>query len=193
MSNLEQAASELQAWFLKLRALCDRTVFAVSTHEPHNQAAVLGVLTRNAKIVVHSELDRVGALYMPLCFTLSAACRRVAVEPGEREWFSAIKNVLRLEGQLRDVAGSVDWPVGTPASIFKEQLDEALINAGVTDRPTILDHHNRQLALGLAVNWGLRFLVAYALEITLPASDATAKVQDLSWVRQAVEHAKHAA
>ena len=193
MSNLEQTASELRAWFQNLLALCDRTVFAVATHEPHKQAAVLGVLTRNAKTIVHGELDQVGALYTPLCFMLAAACRRVDVEPGEREWLSAIKNVLRLEGQLREVAGTVAWPVGTPASIFKEQLDEALINAGVTDRPTILDHHNRQLALGLAVNWGLRFLVAYALEMTLPVSDTTAKAQDLGWVRQAIEHAKRAA
>jgi hypothetical protein len=193
MGNLEQTASELQVWFQNLLVLCDRTVFAVATHEPHKQAAVLGVLTRNAKMIVHGELDQAGALYTPLCFTLAAACRRVGVDPGEREWLSAIKNVFRLEGQLREVVGAVVWPVGTPASIFKEQFDEALINAGVTDRPTILDAHNRQLALGLAVNWGLRFLVAYALEMKLPASDTTAKAQDLGWVRQAIEHAKHAA
>jgi len=193
MGNLEQTASELQTWFQNLLVLCDRTVFAVATHEPHKQAGILGVLTRNAKTIVHGELDQVGALYTPLCFTLAAACRRVGVEPGEREWLSAVKNVLRLESQLREMAGSVTWPVGTPASIFKEQLDEALINAGVTDRATILDHQNRQLALGLAVNWGLRFLVAYALEMTLPALNTAAKAQDLGWVRQTIEHAKHAA
>jgi hypothetical protein len=191
MSELEQTALELKAWFLNLLALCDRTVFAVATHEPHKQAGVLGVLTRNAKVIVHKDLDRAGELYTSLYFMLAAACRRLGVEPGAREWLSAIKNVLRLEKQIREVAKTAALPTGTPASIFKAQLDEALINAGVTDRPTILDHHNRELALGLAVNWGLRFLVAYALEI--PPSGASAEAEDLGWMRRAIEQARHIA
>ncbi|MBL8680120.1 MAG: hypothetical protein JNK05_13175 [Myxococcales bacterium] len=192
MDALERAAVELRDWLKSIIDFCDRTVFAVAAHEPHKQAAILGVLTRNAKVVVHSELDDAGALYSPLCFVLAAACRRIGIVPGEREWLSAIKNVQRLEGQLREVDAAVAWPVGTPASLFKQHLDEALVNAGVTDRPTILDHHNRGLALGLAVNWGLRFLVAYALEARPSADDSKAGV-DLAVVRRAVELTKHAA
>ncbi|MBI5515221.1 MAG: hypothetical protein HY909_15700 [Deltaproteobacteria bacterium] len=192
MDAEERAAVELRDWFNGVLSLCDRTVFAVATREPHRQAAVLSVLTRNAKAIVHGELDRGGALYTPLCFVLAAACRRLDLAPGEREWLSAIKNVHRLEGQLREVGEASAWPVGTPASIFKQHLDEALVNAGVTDRPTILDHHNRQLALGLAANWGLRFLVAYAME-TPSRPGAPTEAQDLAWVRRAVAQAGKAA
>ena len=192
MDDLDRAAIELRDWLKSVLGFCDRTQFAVATHEPHKQAAILGVLTMNAKLLVHSELDDAGALYTPLCFVLAAACRRLAVVPGEREWLSAIKNVHRLDLQLHEVIEASPWPVGSPASIFKQQLDEALTNAGVTDRPTILDHHNRQLALGLAVNWGLRFLVSYALETT-PHSGKATEAQDLRWVQRVVEHTKQAA
>jgi hypothetical protein len=192
-ADLERAAGELCSWFSQLLALCDRTVFAVSTHEPHRQAAVLGVLTRNAKIIVHGELDAAGALYTPLCFVLGAACRRLGVEPSDRQWLSAISNVLRLEEQLRDAGATMALAIGTPAGIFKQQLDEALINAGVTDRPTILDRHNRDLALGLGLNWGLRFLVAYALEAGPQAQDNAPDARDLRWVKHTVRQGQLAA
>ncbi len=191
--ELDRAASELRVWFSSLLGLCDRTVFAVSTQEAHRQAAMLGVLTRNAKTLIHGALDSGGDLYTPLCFVLAAACRRLGLEPGDREWRSAIKNVLRLKHELGSVRDQAALPVGSAAAIFKEQLDEALVNAGVTDRPTILDRHNRDLALGLAVNWGLRFLVAYALELSVAAPEAEHDVRDLGWVRQAVRRVQHAA
>jgi hypothetical protein len=187
----EQAASELSAWFRTILALCDRTVFAISTHEPHRQAAVLAVLSRNAKIIIHGKADESGNLYTPLCFVLAGACRRINLEPGDREWFAAITNVSRIGEQLQLVGAAAVLPIGTPVTIFKQQLDEALVNAGVTDQPTILDHHNRDVALGLAINWGLRFLVAYAQESAPQASGSAPR--DLSWVKFVVQNAGRAA
>jgi hypothetical protein len=72
--------------------------------------------------------------------------------------------------------------IGTPASILKELFCEALINAGVTDRPTLLVEENRRVSLGLALNWGLRLLIAYALEMS-PTRSRTSQVHDLRWLR----------
>jgi hypothetical protein len=142
---------------------------------------------------VHSELDPGGALYGPICFVLAASCRRLRIEPGEREWIAAIKNVLRLDARVREVAETAALPLGTPAAIFKQQLDEALVNAGVTDRPTILDRHNREVALGLAANWAMRFLIAYALETTEQAPDGVPTAHDLGWLRRTLWEARRAA
>ena len=62
MDDLDRAAIELRDWLKTVLRFCDRTLFAVATHEPHKQAAILGVLTRNAKLLVHSELDDAGAV-----------------------------------------------------------------------------------------------------------------------------------
>jgi hypothetical protein len=75
--------------------------------------------------------------------------------------------------------------LGTPASILKELFCEALVNAGVTDRPTLLTEKNRSASLGLAVNWGLRLIIAYALLLP-PARLPRSQVRDLRWVRSLV-------
>lgn len=181
----EEPARRLQAWFMELLQLCDGTVFAVTSAPERRKVAYLWVLTRNAKLVVNSDLDNEGGLYAPLCLMLASACRRLAIESNEDNWRVAIENVLNLCPQMSEARDTLGIPLGTPASIFKNQLDEALINAGVTDRHTILDDENRQLALGFAVNWGFRFLIAYALECgarKLP--ERGAETRDLRWIRE---------
>lgn len=192
MSNLEQAAAELHVWYRDLLALCERTVFGVAAHEPHRSAAVLGVLTRNAKLVTRSDVASDGSLYTPLCFVLAAACRHLGVEPGEREWLAAVKNVITLDAQLKALPATAVLTVGSAATIFKQHLDEALVSAGVTDQPTILDQRNRELALGLALNWGMRFLIAYAIEV-VPRAQGAPKVHDLAWLAGIIRSAALAA
>ena len=59
------------------------------------------------------------------------------------------------------------------------------MHAGVTDRPTILAEENRRVSLGLAVNWGLRFLIAYALE-TQPPRSGRREVRDLGCIHSII-------
>jgi len=55
----------------------------------------------------------------------------------------------------------------------------------VPDRRTILVEENRRGSLGLAVNWGFRFLHAYALEIK-PSRTRDRTMRDLQWVHSLI-------
>lgn len=177
---LDEPARELHAWLKSVLHACDSSIFALASSEEHRAATILHVLTRNAKTLVNGVIGREGALYPPLCFTLAASCRRLGIEPSARNWRAALQNVLSA-GPWD--TGEVGLSMGTPAEIFKGLMDEALINAGVTDRPTILNDENRRAALGLAVNWGMRFLLAYALEAAPKRTHKRGEVHDLRWVR----------
>jgi hypothetical protein len=147
------------------------------------------VLCRHARHLVASDLDDRGALYAPACFALAAACRWLGVHPSADQWRAALTSVVTLSTRVVTLGPALQHAglrLGSPAEIFKGLCDEAWIQAGVTDRPTILDQANRQLALGLAINWGLRFLVAYALAVP-PARRASEEgFQDLAWLRDLV-------
>ena len=86
---------------------------------------------------------------------------------------AAADNVARLDAQL--LGETSPWLEDGAAAIFREHFLEALRQAGVARVPTILDAANRRTALGLAINWGLRFLIATAaglsgVEIDDPAA-----------------------
>ena len=55
----------------------------------------------------------------------------------------------------------------------------------VPDRRTMLVEENRRESLGLAVNWGFRFLLAYALEIK-PSRTGDRTMRDLQWVHSLI-------
>jgi hypothetical protein len=86
-----------------------------------------------------------------------------------------------LRGSL-DTRGPEAYGIGdlTAASIFKRLLEEALIGAGVTDRPTLLDEANRRASLGTALQWGMKLLLAYALEVEPRAPRRG--IRDLRWI-----------
>ncbi|WP_437485667.1 hypothetical protein WME75_01510 [Sorangium sp. So ce1014] len=189
-NDADRAAEELTGWFGDLLRLCDATVFAVASEPAHRKAAVLGVLTRNAKRLYERESDSTGKLFTPLCLVLASACRSLDLVPDAGQWKAAIENVLVLGPQLRKVVTNMPVIVsvaGSPAALLKEHLDESLAQAGVTDRATILDHRNRRIALGLAINWGMRFLVAYALETTDPPEADAISTRGLSWIRKIIQ------
>jgi hypothetical protein len=184
--RLSSIAVELADWFGEIVRLWSSVYFDISTSPAHRDAAILEVLSSNAKTIVEAPLDSEGALYKPLTLALTAACRRHGVVPSARHWLAALKDVLELRRRLASTDGEgFALPLGTAASLFKDLLDEALINAGVTDRRTILVEENRRASLGLALNWGLRFLVGYALE-TKPAAARARKARDLRWVHSLV-------
>lgn len=184
-SRIDEAARELNGWFASVLRSFD-PVFEMSATSAHRQAVVQAVLTRNAKVIVDSELDAEGRLYPAVCKTLAAACRKLRIETNVGHWKAALKNVLGTLDQLAQGDESLGLALGSPAAVFKSLFDEALINAGVTDRPTILVEENRRKSLGLAINWGVRFLLAYAIELP-PTKGEPRDAKDVWWIRSLVE------
>jgi len=179
----EEIAAELRNWFAAIVRLWSSVCFDWSSSPQHRDAAILEILTRNAKLLLHASLDRRGDLYRPLTLSLAAICRRLDVVPTQRHWLAALRNVEEMRRRIDSAESErLALTVGTPASILKELFCEALINAGVTDRPTLLVEENRRVSLGLALNWGLRLLIAYALEMS-PTRSRVSQVHDLRWLR----------
>jgi len=184
--KLASVAAELADWFNEIVRLWSSVYFDISSSPAHRDAAIVEVLSRNAKTIIDAPVDSDGSLYKPLTLALAAACRRHGVVPTARHWLAALNNVSELRRRVASTdAARFGLPLGTPASLFKDLFCEALVNAGVTDRRTILVEANRRASLGLAVNWGLRFLVAYALEAD-PARSRGDKARDLRWLRSLV-------
>jgi hypothetical protein len=184
--RLKVIAAQLADWFTDIVRLWSSAYFDWSTSSGHRDAAILEVLSRNAKMILETPLDKHGNLYKPLTLALAAACRRHGVVPTTRHWLAALKNVLEVRSRIASAeAQRFALPFDTPASLFKDLFCEALVHAGVTDRPTILVEENRRASLGLALNWGLRFLLAYALEIR-PRRSPDPGVRDLGWVHSLV-------
>lgn len=184
--SIEGVAAELAGWFAEVARLWNAAYFEGSTSPEHREAAVFEILSRNAKAIIEAPLDSQGDLYRPLTLALTAACRRVGVVPTAKHWRSALQNVHEVRSRIASAdAGRFALPLGTPASLFKDLFCEALVHAGVTDRPTILVEENRRVSLGLAVNWGLRFLIAYALELQ-PPRPRRREVRDLGWVHSLI-------
>lgn len=184
--KLKAVAAQLADWFTEIVRLWSSAYFDWSTSPNHRDAAVLEILSRNAKVMLEAPLDSQGNLYKPLTLVLAAACRRHGVVPTARHWLAALQNVLEVRSRVAS-AGAQQFalPVGTAASLFKDLFCEALVHAGVTDRPTILVEENRRASLGLALNWGLRFLLAYALEIR-PSRSHGREARDLRWVHSLI-------
>jgi len=182
--RLAAVATQLADWFADIIRLWSSVYFDWSTSSAHREAAILEILSRNAKILLEAPLDERGDLYKPLTLVLAATCRRHGVIPTARHWLAAVRNTRDLRARVASAkAQRFALALDTPASVFKDLLGQALIDAGVTDRPTVLVEQNRRASLGLALNWGLRFLVAYALEIRTTPPRGRAEPHDLRWVR----------
>ena len=184
--KLMAAATELADWFTDIVRLWSSVYFDWSTSLAHRDAAILEILSSNAKIILEAPLDSHGNLYKPLTLALTASCLRHGVVPRGKHWLAALQDVLEVRNRVSSVdAQRFALPSGTAASLFKDLLCEALVHAGMTDRRTILVEENRRASLGLALNWGLRFLLAYALEIR-PARSHGRGTRDLRWVNSLI-------
>ncbi len=179
-------AAELEEWFEEVLRFCEGTLLAASDTSEHRAIIAHLMLTRSAKELVHADLDREGSLYKPTCLVLATAARELGLALRRQNWKAALGNVFRLREQLEKMT-SAPFRVDSSANLLKEVLDESLVNAGVTDRPTILVEENRRLALALAVNWAMRFLIAYALECT--PTEKNPKAKDLAWLKKRLEAA----
>jgi hypothetical protein len=155
---------------------------------PHRDAVVLDVLRRNARILSQSEIDSEGKLYSPLCFFLAAACRKLGTSLGVGHWRAALENVVHLQRRLasaRAESAMVGLETGSPVVLFKQEFDEAIGQAAIAGGAGYLDREDRQVALGLAINWGTRLLLAYAAGYSRPMNDAGRR--DLAWVAGLME------
>lgn len=175
-------AAALNTWFQDVRQATEKGVFEIAPEGPHRDAIVLDSLRRSARSIVDAPLDRTGGLYSPVCYFLVAACRRLRTGLAEGHWRAAIENlrtVRRQQAEAKDAASSVGLKLDTPAGFFKQELDQAIQNAGLAGRPSYLEKADREIALGLAVNWALRFLPAYAAECR---PEPAPNRRDLSWI-----------
>lgn len=187
-SDPKAVAEQLHGWFRSVLHLTEENLFSIVPEGPHREAVVLDVLRRNAGILSKSELDNKGELYSPLCFFLAAACREMGISLGVGHWRAAVDNVVHLEGRsvsARAESATVGLEIGGPAVLFKQELDEAINQAGLAGGVSYLDKENRQVALGLAINWGMRLLLASALERLHSTNHADRK--DLAWLAKLME------
>jgi hypothetical protein len=177
-AHLKSAAGELNTWFV---SVADLSAKAFGWHrDRHGDAAALHVLRRQAARVRSSPLAEDGASYTTLCLFLAAACRALNLGLETRHWIAALQNVIEQRGLALD--NDLGVSLGSPAERFKTLLDDAIDAAGLGSRETILDEKNRKLALGLAVNWGLRALLAYAAEVRLRSPRGLRSRHDLAWI-----------
>jgi hypothetical protein len=179
-------AVQLHDWFESVSRLSEESLFSVAPDGPHRDAVVLDTLMRNARILSQAELDNEGKLYSPLCFFLAAACRRLGTSLAAGHWRAAMNNVIDLQSRLvsaRDESFAVGLDIGSPAVVFKREFDEALHQSGLAGGASYLGKEDREVALGLGINWGMRFLIAYALECS--RSNGSDR-KDLAWVGNVV-------
>jgi hypothetical protein len=186
-NDAKTAAVQLHDWFSNVSRLIDASWSSIAPGGPHRDAVVLDALMRNARVLSQSELDNQGKLYSPLCFFLAAACRKLGTSLGVGHWRAALDSVVHLqEGRTRSGPefAALGLEVDRPAALFKQELDEAITQAAIAGGVSYLSKENRQVALGLAINWGMRLLLAYALECSHSTNGSNRK--DLAWVASLV-------
>jgi hypothetical protein len=183
--DLNSVAYELNEWFHSVQRFTDAGLFSIAPEGPHRDAVVLDALRRNARIVYSARLNADGKLYSPLCLFLAAACRHLGASLGVGHWRAALDNVFGMHQRLansRSESLTIGLDLGTPAMLFKAEFDEAIRQAGLVEDTSFLSKEDRQVAIGLAVNWGMRLLLAYALET--PRPDQPSGRRDLTWLAE---------
>jgi hypothetical protein len=186
-SDIKAVAEQLHDWFGNVSRLIEASWSSIAPEGPHRDAVVLDALTRNARVLSQSELDREGKLYTPLCYFLAASCRKLQASLGAGHWLAALENLVRLQaGHMSSGPefATIGLEIDRPVVIFKQELDEAIMHAAVAGGVSYLNKENRQVALALAINWGMRLLLAYALECSRSTNGSDRK--DLAWVASLV-------
>jgi hypothetical protein len=186
-SDSTAIAQELSEWFQSVQRLTEASLFGIAPEGPHRAAVVLDVLRRNARLVFQSTVVPDGSLYSPLCFFLVAASRQLRTSLGIGHWRAALDDVhnemQRLVASLPD-STLYGLDPGTAAQVYKRQFDEAIRQTGLIEGTSFLSKEDREVALALAVHWGLRLLLAYAAETPRPERPVSRK--DLAWLADRV-------
>jgi hypothetical protein len=177
-TSVDSTAAELDAWFASLAELSAK---AFGWHrESHGAAASLHVLRRQAERLRSSRLAEDGASYTALCLFLAAACRTLGLRLETRHWLAALRNVC--EQRRLELKNELGIAFGSPSERFKTLFDDAIDAAGLGVQATVLAPKNQKVALGLAVNWGMRTLLAYAAETGPRQARGPRSRHDLTWL-----------
>ena len=182
-NNGRAVAEQLNDWFHSILHITDESFFSIMPEGPHRDAVVLDVLKRHARMLSGSDLDTEGKLYSPLCLFLAAACRKLGTSLGVGHWRAAVDNLVHLRQQLISVraeSAEVGLEIGGPASLFRQELSEAINQAALNGGVSYLSREDRQIALALSINWGIRLLLAYAVDCCGWMAPSNRK--DLAWM-----------
>jgi hypothetical protein len=183
--QFEDLAAELAEWFDRVFDLTQKNLFGIAPEGPHRDAVVVDSIIRNARMIYRAELDREDRLYAPLRFFLAAACRHLRAHLGVGHWRAALENLCQSpQHSGLEVFG---LPLGTPAYRFKAELDAAIEQAGLIDRASLLNKEDRNVAIGLAINWAIRLLLACASDYPSPVESPGRK--DFAWLATRVQAA----
>jgi hypothetical protein len=177
-TGLETTAADVNAWFASLTELSAKAFGW--RRDSHGAAALRHVLRRQAERLRSSRLAEDGASYTTLCLFLAAACRTLGLRLEIRHWLAALRNVR--EQRSLGLENELGISLGSPAERFKTLLDDAIDAAGLGGQTAILDAKNQKVALGLAVNWGMRTLLAYAAESGRRRARGPRSRHDLAWL-----------
>ena len=183
--QFDRLAAELTGWFDSVFELTQKSLFGIAPEGPHRDAVVVDSMIRHGRIIYRAALDREGKLYSALCFFLVAACRYLGARLAAGHWRAALNNLC----QSQQVPGleTFGLPVGDPAHQFKAELDDAIEQAGFIDRVSLLNKEDRKVAIGLAINWAIRLLLACAADYPNPVESPGHK--DFSWLATRVQSA----
>ena len=180
--RVESAGAAMSAWFVSVADLSAKA-FGWN-RDRHGDAAALHVLRRQAARLRSARLAEDGTSYTTLYLFLASGCRALNLRLETRHWVAALRNVSEQRGLALD--NKLGVVVGTPAERFKLLLDDAIDVAGLGVQMTTLDERNQKVALGLALNWGVRTLLAYAAEASRRRARGSRDRHDLAWIRSLV-------
>lgn len=180
MSAADRIALELSRWFEEGLTCYEGVTSGLAGGDPSRARLVAhGAIERAAqKLVARSaEQDR-SALFSSTCILLGAASQLLGLRVTPENWKAALENVLELEPKLSEAqAAGFGIPACTSA-LFLEELGTQLDHAGFVRAPSDLNEANRRRALALAINFGLRFLVAIGLEPSSHSDPAYQRFKD---------------
>lgn len=166
--NRTTALAGLADWFNGLSGAVEKIFF-----EMHPDAALQDLTTQAhlraySGILAQGDLGHGPEMYTPLILVLSAAQRIIGERIDMQHWKPAVENLQSFRHQIRkahDSGAFVALHIDSPSDNFYHLFVTALESSGhVPGKPTNLDDEDRGQALGMAVTWGIRYLLSAALD-----------------------------
>lgn len=166
MSAADGVAVGLSQWFREGRSRYEEVTKSLAGGDQgRSQLFAHGAIERSAnKLLERREDEDLSFLFSSTCIFLGAASQFLGLRVTAENWKAAIENVLGIERQLSDAQAVAFGIPDSASALFLSELGTQLDNAGFARVPSVLNQENRRRALALAINFGLRFLIAIGLE-----------------------------